>query len=475
MNLLFFISLFILCYTTAPSAGVFKNMQSFYSKFGAVSNASNGSAYHDQSGGYLTGGSLFVRNPSRTQGAMNFTPPGFRIGCGGIDLWSGGLSFISSEQLKNMMNSIISAIPSYSLMLAVETYAPQIHNIMQQLNKMAADFNRLNINSCEASAALVSSVWPKSDLGSQAACRMLSAHSGTVTDWASSRHNCGQNQHSTLDSASGENKDSLLGEFNLAWKVLDKISFDFKGVHTNLQPFGHIDTLNNRDKEILKEILMTLSGTIIRKKNGNSFEQQTLIGKGSSEEFLTALMKGGQLSYFQCDEHKRCLMPREVTVSFSENEALFSKIQKILETLVRKIQEDQGDEKATESEMALINATTLPIYKIMNVTTAYQKGRAPISIDEYTEIIAFDVVFKYIGDVLDAFQNATQQLRSFQFTDEHIQPFLEGIHSSRKILLQHRHSVFAKMDMMLGFVNKTQLIEKQIHHMLGSLTNEYGA
>ena len=73
--------------------------------------------------------------------------------------------------------------------------------------------------------------------------------------------------------------------------------------------------------------------------------------------------------------------------------------------------------------MALINATTLPIYKIINVTTAYQKGRAPISIGEYTEIIAFDVVFKYITDVLDAFQDTTQQLRTLQFTDEHIKPF----------------------------------------------------
>jgi hypothetical protein len=31
------------------------------------------------------------------------------------------------------------------------------------------------------------------------------------------------------------------------------------------------------------------------------------------------------------------------------------------------------------------------------------------------------------------------------------------------------------MDMMLGFMQKTQMIEKQIHHMMGGLSNEYGA
>ena len=140
-----------------------------------------------------------------------------------------------------------------------------------------------------------------------------------------------------------------------------------------------------------------------------------------------------------------------------------------------KIQADRGDQVATKGEMDLINATTLPVYKIINVTTAYQKGRAPINIGEYAEIIAFDVVYKYVNDVFDAFHDGIHQLRALQFTDEHIQPFLEGMQNSRKTLFQHRQSVFAKMDMMLVVMQKTQMIEKQIHHMMGGLSNEYVA
>lgn len=458
-------------------ASVLKNMQRFYSSFGASTNSTEASAYHDQSGGYLTGGSLFIRNPVRNQRLGNITPPGYRVGCGGIDIWGGGMGFINANQLKETMKNIVGGLPSYAFMLAVETYAPQIHTIMQQLNKLAADFNKMNINSCEASAAIVGSMWPKSDLGSQATCRMLATQSGAMSDWAAGRHECGKDPHGVLDRETGKNPDALVGEFNLAWRVLTRINLDFDDNNgTNLNPFGRREEeLSSSEKETLKEIMMTLSGTVIHKKNGTSFQKVTLPGKGDAEAFLTALMRGGKITYYKCDAGGKCLVPTETTLVLSENQALYAKIRSILEGLVTKIQADRGDQEATDGEMALINATTLPVYKIINVTTAYQKGRAPINIGEYAEIIAFDVVYKYVNDVFDAFHDGIHQLRALQFTDEHIQPFLEGMQNSRKTLFQHRQSVFAKMDMMLGFMQKTQMIEKQIHHMMGGLSNEYGA
>ena len=461
--------------STLSNAHVFKNMQQFYSSFGAASNVTGGSAYTDQSGGYLTGGSLFMRNPVRSERLANVTPPGFRVGCGGIDIWTGGMSYISAEQLKEMMKSIASSLPSYAFMLAVETYAPQIHTIMQQLNKLAADFNRMNINSCEASAAIAGSLWPKSDLGSQAVCRMVSSQSGQAKDWAAGRHACGQNPHGVLDGVAQGNADMLVGEFNLAWKVLGKLGLDFEDNGSTINPFGGVQGLSFTEKRKLKEIMMTLSGTVIHKKRGNSFQQVSFPGKGGDEAFLNVLMRGGKIRYFACDTGTHCLNPTEQELVLAENEALYAKIKVLLEGLVTKIQEDRGETEASVEEMALVNATTLPVYKIINVTTAYQKGRAPISIGEYAEIIAFDVVYKYIMDVFDAFQGGIHQLRALQFTDEHIQPFLEGIQQSRSVLFQHRQSVFAKMDMMLGFMQKTQMIEKQIHHMMGGLSNEYGA
>lgn len=453
-------------------AGVGKDMMNFFNKFGTLSNASGGSAFKDQQAGYLSGGSLFVRNPVRSQPLVSVTMPGYRMGCGGIDLWAGGLSYINGDGLRNIFQSIVSNMGSHAFMLAVETYAPQIHTIMQQLNKLAADFNRLNINSCEASAALLGGVWPRSDQGSQAVCRMLSSSNGGVGDWASARHQCGAGGQRDGHLARAD-QNFLVGEFNLAWKILEKLSFLLEGNGTDLGVFGE-QGLMQSEGQLLKEIFMTLSGTIISRKAGENEEQVILPSKADQEEFLTALMQGGKIKYYKCDEPSRCLRPTLTDMTLSSESALQTKILNVLEELAKKVRDDDGGTAITEAEMALINATHLPIYKIINVSVAFNKGRAPINIVEYAELIAFDITFKYINDVFDLFLDGVNRLKTLQFTNEQTQPFLEGVRHARHHLNTLRGNAFARVDMLLGFMQKTQMIEKQIFTMVGSVSNEYG-
>jgi len=454
----------LVTFSTFPvHAGVSKDMSNFFNKFGAATNHTKGSSYQDQSGGYYNGGSFFMRSPSKNLRPVTVTPPGFRMGCGGIDLWSGGFGFINTDQLKGAMKNIIGGMGSYAFMLAVETYAPQVHNIMQQLNKLAADFNNMNINSCEAAAGMVGSLWPKSDLGSQSACRMLASHEGMSSDWAKARHACGQNQQTGLSRAKDH---QLVGEFNLSWKVLSKISFDLTGDSTNLNPLGDSGTLTNRDQDQLKELFMTFSGTIIKKSDG---KKRILAAHGDRENFLKALMSGGEITYYRCDTTDKCLNPTPARMNLDPNSALHRKVTTILESMSDKIQNDQGDMTPTPAETSLINATSLPLYKFINVTTAYQKGHAPISLAEYGEIIAFDVVVTYVNDVLMAFRESATNLLDLQFSDEDIAPFLKGLRETQQSLMGLRQNAFKKMDQMLGFIQKTQMIETQLHHMMGSL------
>lgn len=449
--------------STGAHCGIGKDMSNFFSKFGANTNHTKGSSFKDQSGGYYNGGSFFMRAPSRNVNPISATPPGFRMGCGGIDLWSGGFGYISGEQLKATMNNIIGGLPSYAFMLAVETYAPQVHNIMQQLNKLAADFNKMNINSCEISASMVGSLWPKSDLGSQASCRMLASHEGMASDWARARHECGQNRDVGLSKAKPE---QLVGPFNLAWVVLEKISFDMSGEGSHLNPFGAQESLSTSDHQMLKEMFMTFSGTIIKKADG---KKHVLPALGDRDNFLKALMSGGEITYYRCDEHSKCLSPKVTKKTIDKGGALHTKIVTILESINEKIQNDEGETAPTAAEESLVNATSLPLYKFINVTSAYQKGHAPISLAEYGEIIALDIVVTYVGDVLMAFREASSNLMDLQFTDEDLEPFLKGLRQTQQSLMGVRQNAFKKLDQMLGFIQKTQMIETQLHHMMGAL------
>ncbi|MDP3641473.1 MAG: conjugal transfer protein TraH, partial [Alphaproteobacteria bacterium] len=361
------------------------------------------------------------------------------------------------------MKGIISGAGSYAFMLAVETYAPQVHGIMQQLNKLAADFNSMNINSCEVAAGLVGSVWPKSNAKENAVCKMLATHEGGVSDLAKARQECGQD---TTIGTKHAKEEQFIGAFNLSWRVLKKMRFNLKGDATTLNPLDDMGGLDNTDQEQLKEIFMTFSGTIIKKEDG---KKVILPAQGDRETFLKTLMSGGGLTYYKCDEMEKCLNPTQKTINLPADSALHRKITTILESMSDKIQRDEGNEVSSPAEISLINATSLPLYKFINVSTAYQKGKSPISLAEYGEIIAFDVVVTYVNDVLMSLREIIANMRDVQFSDEDLGPFLKGLRETQGSLMGLRQNVFQKMNQMLDFIQKTQMIEAQLHHMMGSL------
>jgi conjugative transfer pilus assembly protein TraH len=157
-----------------------------------ASNVTTGGAYKDQTAGYYTGGSLSVRNKARDVQMATFQMPGFRAGCGGIDLWGWGGSLISVLLILLMsLRNIGSTAASYAFMLAVQTVSPQIYNIMNELNALATQINQTNINSCEMAATVLGGVWPKTDQSSKHLCQAMGTQLGQFSDWSAARQGCG--------------------------------------------------------------------------------------------------------------------------------------------------------------------------------------------------------------------------------------------------------------------------------------------
>jgi conjugative transfer pilus assembly protein TraH len=53
-----------------------------------------------------TGGSLFLRTPSRNYQLLSAAAPSLRGGCGGIDAFAGAFSFINVDQFVAMLRNI---------------------------------------------------------------------------------------------------------------------------------------------------------------------------------------------------------------------------------------------------------------------------------------------------------------------------------------------------------------------------------
>lgn len=99
--------------------GVGSDLEIFFQKIGSVTNATSVGAHHDQSAGYYSGGGFSVRNRIKNFQPTTLQLPNIKAGCGGIDIFTGGFSFVNSAQLVNAIKSIGSSAVSYGFMLAM--------------------------------------------------------------------------------------------------------------------------------------------------------------------------------------------------------------------------------------------------------------------------------------------------------------------------------------------------------------------
>ena len=108
----------VACVFTVNSTAM--SMQELFDDVNAQGNVSTPSVVQGQTMNMLSGGSMFMRMPKRTYNISTFTPPSYSTGCGGIDLFAGGFSFINKEQFVAMLRNIGSNALGYGFKLAIQ-------------------------------------------------------------------------------------------------------------------------------------------------------------------------------------------------------------------------------------------------------------------------------------------------------------------------------------------------------------------
>ena len=81
-------------------------LNKFFNQFGVSSHVDSAEIYNGQKAGYMTGGGFVTRNRVVNTQVASVNLPRFDAGCGGIDIFAGGFSFINHEQLIQTMKNI---------------------------------------------------------------------------------------------------------------------------------------------------------------------------------------------------------------------------------------------------------------------------------------------------------------------------------------------------------------------------------
>jgi conjugative transfer pilus assembly protein TraH len=151
------------------------------------------------------------------------------------------------------------------------------------------------------------------------------------------------------------------------------------------------------------------------------------------------------------------------------DQSLVGRVEKILHAIVTKIYDDTA---LDPPEIKFLNSTTLPVYKILNVLTAFKKGHAPLEITSYSELIALDMLNHFLIEVLDIVEESIAHLRKAQVSDDAIKEYLSTLQQVRMLIITERESAMTHMNATLAMIKSVQLVEKQLHVYLGTISHE---
>lgn len=432
-------------------ASVLDDMNNYFNALGFSSNITSPQAYHGQQAGYYTGGSAFMRSAVRDVQIVQIGLPSYRSGCSGIDLFSGGFSFIDSDQMMDLMHNIMNNSASYAFTLAMETASPALANVMKYWNDFASKVNQANINSCEMAESLVGGTWPRVRGAQQRVCQDIGSNTkGLFTDWAQAKQQCATTAFSsTMEKARHDPRYQglVFDSGNIAWKAIK---------HNNL--FGNDDEL--------AQFFMSLSGTVIIYKDGEGDDAPiklspplpSLMDKDKNN-LIKALLEGGEVTIYQCDtlDEDGCLRPsNKGKITITKDQAFGGRIKSMLDDMADKIIDDLP---LTDEEIGLLQSTSLPVYKMLNVQAAFSKDKKILDVSSYADTIAADIVFQYLEQSLQTIRN---NLSAFQYSDVILAELRPNIDKALDQLREAQKTAYGRMAMSVQMIQQTQAIESML-------------
>ncbi|MGR5116255.1 conjugal transfer protein TraH [Photobacterium damselae] len=433
----------LMTFSSSTLASAKGDLGGFFDKLNYQSNITAPQSYKGQMANYYSGGGAYIRTPVKQAQIAAFTVPEIKAGCGGIDLFSGGFSYINSDQLVQMGKAIVSNAIPFAVDLALQTWAPQLAQIKDKLASIAREINALSVNSCETAQAGVAALAGFAGVSqNQYICSTMGTQNNKFADWAAAKNGC-NNESSVKDGIKQASKDSNLKEHipvnrNIIWHSLKKYS----AIHD--------------DKT--SEFFMSLSGTIVYNEKGDVSRYPSLLT--SSNDLINLLTLGGKAQVYQCDKYgeDQCLNPKIQDMSFSQNDTLKFKVSKILRSIIDKYKKDQS---LSDSEKQFLESISLPVLKMM--TVSLESGYSlDATINDYANVISTDLVTVYLQDALRLIKTAIDSKGSSpDDVDKLYEVITQASEQMRLIRVQALQSLEAEQSIIRATMQLEQRVEGQ--------------
>jgi hypothetical protein len=433
-------------------AGGIEKLMKYAAPDGSMSNVNKAAIINDQQSGYMTGGSVILRGPRpKTLQPLVVQTPKFALDActGSADFRFGGLSYVTSKEFTEFFKNMVTATGAYAVKMLIKSACPQCEDIMSYMETVARDINGMMMDQCASAQAIAKGAFPMLNASSQQQCLIQGNIAKSSKDMYEASDKCKNNPDRHGDTGKENELKSLLGnEFNLVWKAL-----------------GKDDVID------FKELIMSISGTIIGRKIDGSFhfnnKPSLVLNNDLLEQYIGIHKKASKIKLYRCDNKDKCLNPTEVEVTLGENDTIYGNISRILATMIPKIFAGKGI--LTDEEEAIVAFSSIPIIQLIEMEIIHKgktdKGKDINSADmivkmqEFLEVVSYDIVTNFLMRMTNQASAAVTALEYAQLDDAIIKNFTTQIADVRRFISDSKFSAFKRLQLMMQY--KERLVLQQ--------------
>ncbi len=466
-KIIFVLSLLIFSFSIFADLG--NQLKDWYKKQNI--NVTKGGAYKGQTTGYYTFGGVSTRAEIAGPFSIgNVQAPKYSAGCGGIDLYTGGISAINAKEFIENLRHIAQNGQSLVFMLALQIVTPQITSTLETIQNWANKYLTLNMDSCQAATKLLGGSMEL--LGEKNGnCIVGIMQENNRLSWTEAQHHCsGKGLVNQQENSKKDPNNPGFVNGNMAWHVLMHNEFFRKDLE-------------------LSQLVMNLTGTFISYPETSGPHSDIVVvkitpalkggyDKTRFDKIYNVLLYGNQkekLKIYTCKDKtadkQSCMKisndPEEIS---SKWDGLYKMVDNQIKSIVKKFKKNNNNGKLLENEITLIKSTRIPLYKFLATSTAFfpQDKELLSENKDITKLIAEDILLKSLQDIISHVEDQSSKLKNNISDTTKIKGYKKDLEELQKGLSTKRKKIQISSEKILEIRQRIVLYEKALISRLNS-------
>ena len=354
---------------------------------------SSPSAVYGQERDYFSAGSFSARWRTGIDYPITVEPPRMKLGCGGIDIFLGGLSFLNFDYLVSKLQRIMQTAPAFAFDIALKAICPSCSETLSKLENFVNALNHLQMGECAASKALVTTISSAAGVSGATQSEMAKATNEFMTgSGLQNLYTAGNQLIQSLNGAAPANADKQA--------LIAGCSAGIVNLFRNGSLMANVASDNGYSSTDIVDMIRGRFGDVLLTYNQNNGIQSTYIppcsenSEISMDDFLD-----GKVYVRTADNPDSCQLQTDANASIRQY------VNNYFNKLVASLQTRTALDSDTQSFVQGI-----PFSSYMIAKTAVETGQTGLIMGTLSELTAEATVSKLLIDLMSKSKRLTEAI-----------------------------------------------------------------